>query len=235
VVSTILISGFFGGQPRNFENVTLVARRRKNFRWFSAIFFVPDLPQKKRCFKTQEFTRVFSTGVVIAYDSNRKIAAILTHSSHSYHWVHAHWGWQSSYEIVGDCSDKGGHQCPPLDRFILREVLARRRMMFMLRVMKCVVSYNLFWNWIGVVRFQVVSHEVCSDKGFVIWHPLSFFFTNCVVVITEYSNSNHFQYQWIGKKSKTLKSNAQQKKICKKHVSQARFFCEKNAPQAKSM
>jgi len=29
-----------------------------------------------------------------------------------------------SYGIVGDCSDKGGHQYQPLDRFILREVLA---------------------------------------------------------------------------------------------------------------
>jgi len=40
--------------------------------------------------------------------------------------------------------------------------------MFMLRVMTYVVSCNLFWNRIGVVRFQVSSHEVCSDKGFVI-------------------------------------------------------------------
>jgi len=40
--------------------------------------------------------------------------------------------------------------------------------MFLLRVMTCVVFYKPFWNWSGVVRF--VSHEVWSDKGFVIWH-----------------------------------------------------------------
>jgi len=33
---------------------------------------------------------------------------------------------QSSYEIVGDCSDKGGHRFQPLDRFVLHKVLARR-------------------------------------------------------------------------------------------------------------
>jgi len=40
----------------------------------------------------------------------------------------------------------------------------------MLRVLTCVVSYKLFWNWIGVVRF--VSHEVWFDKGFEIWYFL---------------------------------------------------------------
>jgi len=73
---------------------------------------------------------------------------------------------QSSYEIDGDCSDKGGHRYQPLHRFILREVLTRRRVMFMLRVMTYVVSYKLFWNWIGVVR--LVSDEVCTGKEFVI-------------------------------------------------------------------
>jgi len=79
---------------------------------------------------------------------------------------------QSSHEIVEDCSDKGGHRYQPLDRFNLREVLSRRRVMLMLRVMTYVFFYKLFWNWIGVVRFQVVSHEVCFDKGFVMWHFL---------------------------------------------------------------
>ena len=51
---------------------------------------------------------------------------------------------QSSYEIVGYYIDKGGHKYQPLHRFILREVLARRRVMFMLRVMTYVVSYKLF-------------------------------------------------------------------------------------------
>jgi len=53
---------------------------------------------------------------------------------------------ESSYEIVGDYSDRGGPRYQPLHRFILQEVLARRRVMFMLRVMTYVVSYKLFWN-----------------------------------------------------------------------------------------
>ena len=75
---------------------------------------------------------------------------------------------QSLYEIVGDSNDKSDYQYhwQPLDCFILREVLARRRVMFMLRVMTYVVSYKLFWNWIGVVR--LVSDEVCTGKEFVI-------------------------------------------------------------------
>ena len=52
--------------------------------------------------------------------------------------------WQSSYEIVGDCSDKGGHRYQPLDRFILQEVLARRRKIFMLRVMSTLFLIKCF-------------------------------------------------------------------------------------------
>ena len=48
---------------------------------------------------------------------------------------------QSLYEIVGDFN-KSDYQYhwQPLDCFILREVLARKRVMFMLRVMTYVVS-----------------------------------------------------------------------------------------------
>jgi len=48
----------------------------------------------------------------------------------------------------------------------------------MLRVMTYVVSYKLFWNWIGVVRF--VSHEVWFDQGFVNWHFLHYCFVPVV-------------------------------------------------------
>ena len=89
---------------------------------------------------------------------------------------------QSSYEIVGDCSVKGGQRYQPLDCFILWEVLARRRVMFMFRVMTHIFSYKLFLNWIGAVRFQVVSHEVYFDKGFVIWHFLYYYFLQIVSV-----------------------------------------------------
>ena len=51
-------------QPRNFENVTLAACRRKYFQGFWADFFVAELPQKRGRFNTQEFTRFLSPGVV---------------------------------------------------------------------------------------------------------------------------------------------------------------------------
>jgi len=54
--------------------------------------------------------------------------------------------WQSPYEIIGDCRNKGGHWYHPLDRFILREVLPRKRVMFMLHLKTYVVSYELFRN-----------------------------------------------------------------------------------------
>ena len=44
------------------------------------------------------------------------------------------------YKIVEDCSDNGGHRQQPLYRFVLRVVLACRHVMFMLRVMMYVVS-----------------------------------------------------------------------------------------------
>jgi len=61
--------GFFGRrQQRNFENTTLVARRRTHFRWFWAIFGLLTSLKKGNfeCFNTQEFTRVrvLSIGVV---------------------------------------------------------------------------------------------------------------------------------------------------------------------------
>jgi len=82
---------------------------------------------------------------------------------------------QSPYKIVGDCSNEGGSLlCQGPRRWREETAWKRRRVktslvvvMFLLRVMTCVVFYKLFWNWIVVVRF--VSHEVWSDKGFVIW------------------------------------------------------------------
>jgi len=50
-------------QPQNLENVTLVARPRKQSRAFLANLFVAELPQKKRYFNTQKSTRFLSTGV----------------------------------------------------------------------------------------------------------------------------------------------------------------------------
>ena len=66
-----------------------------------------------------------------------------------------------------------------------------------------VISYKLFWNWNGVVRF--VSQEVWFDKGFVIWHFCQLLFsTNYVVMIIQFWSSNHFHHQWIGRQNKKL-------------------------------
>jgi len=73
---------------------------------------------------------------------------------------------QSSYKIVGNCSDKGGHRYQPLLLFLLREVLARRLAMFMLCVMTYVVSYKLFWDWVGFVcKFKLYLTRFVLTKG----------------------------------------------------------------------
>jgi len=57
-----------------------------------------------------------------------------------------------------------------------------------------------------------------------------------IVVITGYLNSNHFQFQRIGKPNKKLKSNAPRTRFfVKKNAPNAGFLCEKNALQAKLM
>jgi len=81
----------------HFENVILVARRREHFRGFLADFFVTELPQKKRCFNTQEFTLFLSTGVVSASSravtcpfkqSNPSVWSLLSwHPTHTRLWV----------------------------------------------------------------------------------------------------------------------------------------------------
>jgi len=55
-------TGFFWFlQPRNFQNLTLVARRRKHCWFFWAIFLVVKLRPQKSCFNKQEFTRFLTT------------------------------------------------------------------------------------------------------------------------------------------------------------------------------
>ena len=92
---------------------------------------------------------------------------------------------QSSHEIVGYYIDKGGHRYQPLHCFILREVLARRRVMFMLRVM----IYTLFL----IICFEI-ELELCDFKLYLTGFSLKksllsetfCFFTNRVAVIPEY-------------------------------------------------
>jgi len=65
---------------------------------------------------------------------------------------------------------------------------------------------------------------------------LFFLIKKCVVAITEYLNSNPFQYQEMGKPNKTPESNGPRIRfLYEKNALQARFFCEKNMPQEKLM
>ena len=51
------------------------------------------------------------------------------------------------------------------------------------------------------------------------------FYTNCVVVITEYSILNYFDYQWIGRQNKTFTWSALRTFFfVKKNTAQARFL-----------
>jgi len=137
---------------------------------------------------------------------------------------------QSSYEIVGDCTDKGGDRYQPLPRFILQEVLARRRVMFMLPVLTYDVSYKLFWNWIGVVRFQVVYHKVCSDKrGLTL--SLWFFFAQ---ILSLWSLSIWIQI--ISTENKLVNQTRHWNQMAhgRDLFMEKRFFCEKNTLQANS-
>ena len=64
---------------------------------------------------------------------------------------------------------------------------------FMLRVLLYVVPYELFWNWIGVVRFVSPRARVLIWQRVCYWTLSSLLFgTNCVVVIAEYWSSNHY-------------------------------------------
>ena len=96
---------------------------------------------------------------------------------------------QSPYEIAGDCSDKGDHRHQPLDHFVLWGVLARRRVMLIL----C-VSTLFFLNCFGIelMLCDLNLTRFVLTKGFLFDTFFIVFFTNCVVVITEYLNSNLF-------------------------------------------
>jgi len=62
-----------------------------------------------------------------------------------------------------------------------------------LRVLAFVVSCELFWNWIRVMRFVSCKARVTSltwHRTFKLTILLLLFGSNCVVVVTDYLNSN---------------------------------------------
>ena len=83
-------------------------------------------------------------------------------------------------------------------------------LVFMLRAMTYIDSYELFWYWIGVVQF--VSHKVWSDKGFVIWHSHHCCFLQ-FVSLWSLSMSIAIIFKTNYKLSETLELNATQKRF----------------------
>ena len=72
----------------------------------------------------------------------------------------------------------------------------------------CQVAYiNFFGIQLVLCDWPVYLTRFDLTKGFLFDTSFIAVFTNFVVVVTEYLNSNHFQYQSICKPSKTLKSN----------------------------
>ena len=124
-----------------------------------------------------------------------------------------------------------------------------------------VVSYKLFWNWNGVVRF--VSQEVWFDKGFIIWQFFNtVWYKLCLYVSFDFnvSYSSCWGYSLINTlklnknlwslnigvgiffttnelvdRTRNFKSNASrfEQKNYEKNAPQARFLMEQNLPQAK--
>ena len=125
---------FLRRQPRNFENVTLEARRREHFPFSLVIFLVAQIPTKR--------------GVLVHKNSLA-----------SYQWCR---------HSVEPCALTCPFKQSNLSAWSCSNLYALGQAFPLLYV----VSYKLFWNWNGVVRF--VSQEVWFDKGFVIWNFLHY-------------------------------------------------------------
>jgi hypothetical protein len=108
---------------------------------------------------------------------------------------------------------------------------------FMLRVLMYAVSYKLFWNWFGVVRF--VSHEVWFDREFVNWHFLHYCWIH-IVLLQSLSIGVRIIYttKELVDKIRNLKSNVSQNdqkgNVLWKDAQQANFFDETKSPAGKT-
>jgi len=80
-------------------------------------------------------------------------------------------------------------------------------------------------NWCCAICFS--RDLICQRIRYLTLSSL-LFFTNSVVVITEYSTTNYFQSQCIGRVKKTLKSNTPQTRFfCVGKSAAGKIFCEK--------
>jgi len=163
---------FLQRQLPNFENVTLVARQREHLREVWAIFFVAELPQKRRCFNIQEFTRCLSICIFIHICMSR--SCCWTASKRRCFNIKEFTHFLSICEFI--------HMCMSLKNEVFQYT----------RIHSLLVA-------------ELPQRRSCFNI-----QEFTRFLTSSVVVITEYLDWNHFQYQWIGKLKKTLKSNAPQ-------------------------
>jgi len=72
---------------------------------------------------------------------------------------------------------------------------------------------------------SVATRVVTGISHWIVLFYKRCWLANCVVVITECSNSNQFQYQWNGRPNKTLKSNVPRTRFAYEKIAlRARFF-----------
>ena len=96
--------------------------------------------------------------------------------------------WQSSYEIVGECSDKGGHRYQPLDHFILRKVLARRRVMFYIT---CDDVRCFLWTVLELTLFCAI----CILRGFF-WQRVCYLTLSLLFFFNEMCRCDHWVFEF---------------------------------------
>jgi len=77
---------------------------------------------------------------------------------------------------------------------------------------------NCFGIELVLCDFKLFSTRFVLTEGLSLETFFFVFFTNCVVGINEYLNSNHFQFQCIGKPNKPLKWNAPQDVLMKNNA-----------------
>jgi len=98
----------------------------------------------------------------------------------------------------------------------------------------CYVWWHTFFiiNCLGIelvlCNFKLYPTRFVLTKGLLFNTLFIVFFTNCVVVITEYVNSNHCQYRWIGEPNNTLESNGPWTRFFyEKKCAAGKIFCKR--------
>ena len=143
---------------------------------------------------------------------------------------------QSPYGSVGDYSDQGGPRYQPLDRLFckrywLSDIWCLRYAWWRTSFLMNCLGIELVLCDLYITRF-VLTKGLLFDTFFIVM------FTNYVIVMflsLWVFDSNHFQYQCIGKPIKSLKSNATQTRFCfEKSSAAGNIFLRKKCAAGKT-